>query len=237
MGSDATFASRLIKKVKAHTRTIERGGLAVRSVPISIDGMEADKIAGAGGISLTMVQAERLQQLLNWYAQYFQVDIAQRSSRKINKQLDSLCKDLTKLSATLAPMNVGPVAVNPDFSTDDGFSVAGQMVFREAAVDLQRFKRELAALTAAAKAQRTFASQRGPHRNSYLLPLMGSLAALYREADGTSTGIHRGESSFRTSPFVDFVWAAMLLLPERMRHSSKKALASWWDKNDPRKGK
>ena len=228
------YYENILNKVQAHLKTVERGGLAIQPVDITIDEETASDIANAGKVSLNDQQVEKLRSYLNCYAKSFQEDIALRSSQEINRWLESLSKKIDGLTAMLDQVDATVIPMNADFSVSDGLSIAAQKVFHDAKVGLSRYKRDAAALREALEKQRSSNSQSGPRRNFYLLPLMNSLASLYREAGGRSTGIQRGLHDSRKSPFVDFVWAAMLLLPEKMRHSSNKALVTWWDKNDPR---
>jgi hypothetical protein len=221
----------LVKKVNAHLKTLTRGGLAVQPVVITIDEQAAAEIAKAGDIALDAAHVAHLQNLLGTYATYFQVDIAQRSSKEINDQLDSFLGLLDKLKAILDLIDVNPIRMTQNFDIDDKFSVAGQIIFGETSVLPQTFKRDVAAVRDACQDLRFHNSRSGKPPNFYLPALMNSLASLYRDAGGASTRIQRGTSDHRKSRFVDFAWAAMLLLPGKMQHSSKDALAIWWEKH------
>jgi hypothetical protein len=224
----------LVKKVKARLKTLERGGLKVQGVTISIDKPAAAKIAEAGNIALDAKQIARLQKLLRDYARYFQVDIAQRSSRKTNARLDALVNQLKALIDTFDFVKFGTVQMTENFDFSDTISWLVQGIFLKASVGAPRFKRQLAALCAACKEMRNQNSAPG-HRPIFYLPaLMNSLASIFIAAGGRSTKIQRGMSPNRQSKFIDFAWAAMQLLPETMRHLSKPALASWWEKHRPK---
>jgi hypothetical protein len=206
----------------------------VQTVGIPIDVQSADRIAAAGQIQLDATVIDRLHSLLTRYAQWHQVDLAQRSSAKSNRQLDVLIKSLGSLIKMLDAINFRPLPMSKEFKFEDTTSLNVQTAFREAFVNHRRFKRELAALYTASIEIRKFNSTKGRHPNRYLPVLMNDLASIYTSAGGHSTRVSRGMSTTRQSKFIDFAWATMQLLPEKMRHSSSDALAIWWEAKGPR---